>query len=221
MKPLTVILALLIAATTSRYASAAIVTFDYQVRVTAILENSSLTPIAIGDLLTGRMVFGTDVIDTFPPDHTAFYHFSSPDFWISADLNGMHVEKAIDLVSVINDRLLPNGRYLDRFFINAGDITVAAHDGIQFLLDSPQQLTPSVLMTSVEVPTAPPDLDNAAIKLYILRLPGIDIAGEFVSLSTPEPPAVVPEPGSGLIWLGVLSLAFTLRRRKAPFFAGR
>lgn len=160
------------------------VTFDFVLEVTHISVNSSSNPVAIGDHIAGRMTINLKQTEALPP---AYYRTTVYDVFrgstITIDINCHRAAERIDGIWVLNDAA-PAGNpitYIDRFFVNAGDVTVGGEGGIQFWID--ERNAAPTLLTSQDIPTEPLDLSKSDSTTFVYRTLELDFQAHFVTFT--------------------------------------
>jgi hypothetical protein len=164
--------------------SAQPVNFDFVLEVNNIAVNSASNPVAIGDRFPGRMTINLNQVIPAPPEgQFSVYdvlHGSAMTIWV----NCHRISEKIDTVLIVDNGYAQNQpplTYLDRFFVNAGDISPSGGGGMQFWIDerSPNPL----LLSSKDIPPVPLDLARATLSTFVLRTIGLDFSAEFVALT--------------------------------------
>jgi hypothetical protein len=173
---------------------AAIVEATFTIEINSIAQNTSPFPIAVGDKMNGTVVIDTDQASmSIPAPNYAQYAISGGSS-LSLTIDGNLFTMPVNEVDVLNNYPVGAPNPLDRFFVNAGDITVGGSGGMQFWIDDqPSTGQLPTMLTSLAIPDPLAiNLSQSTSSAFVFRFDGIDIQGDFISFQPPVQPTVVP-----------------------------
>lgn len=189
------------------YVAAAPVSWDIRTRIVQVINNRSGLLVSGGDLVDGNIQFESAASGSLLRPNYQVYDFSG-NASMAVTIGGTQFVYSLTEISILNDFARPSD-LIDRFFANAGDINPGGSGGIQFWLDSQgTTVTPPQLLTTLELPTMPPDLaltiQDLSGKPFVLRTSGIDLVGEIVLITPAPEPSTIPLIGAAFVGLGIV-----------------